>query len=77
MAGDDDAAWAEPAHGCKGRITLKTVEEDTLTFELGQGTGCVAGTVWLTRKGRLLTYTWKDVPGLGIVTQTGDLARTS
>ncbi|WP_449064405.1 protein kinase domain-containing protein [Planomonospora algeriensis] len=73
--GDDDAAWAEPAHGCKGRITLKTVEEDMLTFELGPGTGCVAGTVWLTRKGSRLTYTWKDVPGLGIVTQTGDLTR--
>ncbi|MBG0817580.1 serine/threonine-protein kinase [Planomonospora sp. ID82291] len=76
-AGDDDAAWAEPEHDCKGRITLKTAEEDTLTFELGQGTGCVAGTVWLTRKGRSLTYTWKDVPGLGIVTQTGDLTKVS
>ncbi|WP_344860340.1 serine/threonine protein kinase [Planomonospora alba] len=77
VAGARDAAWAEPAHGCQGRIVLKAVEKDTLTFELPAGTGCVPGTVWLTRKGELLTYTWKDVPGLGIVTQTGDLSRIS
>ncbi|MBG0829808.1 protein kinase [Planomonospora sp. ID67723] len=76
-AGGSDAAWAEPGNNCTGRITLQKVEKDTLVFALGANTGgCIAGTVWLTRKGDLLTYTWKDVPGLGLVTETGDLSRS-
>ncbi|MFC4060105.1 protein kinase [Planomonospora corallina] len=77
VAGARDAAWAEPASGCEGRITLKTAEEDALTFDLPGGTGCVPGTVWLVRKGEQLAYTWKDVPGFGLITQTGDLSRAS
>ncbi|MFB9676329.1 serine/threonine-protein kinase [Streptosporangium vulgare] len=73
--GDDGAEWAEPDSGCKGRIALATVTADELTFTLGSGTGCVPGTVWLKRKGEALTYTWKDVPGPELVTETGDLTR--
>ncbi|MFF5244892.1 serine/threonine-protein kinase [Streptosporangium sp. NPDC000095] len=73
--GDDGAEWAEPVNGCKGRITLAKVTAEELTFTLGSGTGCVPGTVWLRRKGDALTYTWKDVPGPELVTETGDLTR--
>ncbi|GAA3446030.1 serine/threonine-protein kinase [Planomonospora venezuelensis] len=74
-AGKSDAGWAEPGYNCTGRITLQKVEKDTLVFALGANSGgCIAGTIWLTRKGDLLTYTWKDVPGPGIVTETGDLS---
>ncbi|GAA4191838.1 hypothetical protein GCM10022252_32270 [Streptosporangium oxazolinicum] len=73
--GDDGAEWAEPVNGCRGRITLTKVTADELTFTLGSGTGCVPGTVWLKRKGDALTYTWKDVPGPELVTETGDLTR--
>ncbi|MER5643112.1 serine/threonine-protein kinase [Streptosporangium sp. NPDC002524] len=73
--GDDGAEWAEPGSGCKGRIALAKVTADELTFTLGSGTGCVPGTVWLKRKGEALTYTWKDVPGPELVTETGDLTR--
>ncbi|MGJ6961997.1 serine/threonine-protein kinase [Streptosporangium sp. G11] len=73
--GDDGAEWAEPASGCKGRIALTKVTADELTFTLGSGTGCVPGTVWLKRRGDALTYTWKDVPGPELVTETGDLTR--
>ncbi|MEU8382087.1 serine/threonine-protein kinase [Streptosporangium sp. NPDC048865] len=73
--GDDGAEWAEPVNGCRGRIALTKVAADELTFTLGSGTGCVPGTVWLRRKGDALTYTWKDVPGPGLVTETGDLTR--
>jgi hypothetical protein len=46
------------------------VETDTLVFALGTDTGgCISGTVWLAKKGDLLTYMWKDVPGLGLVTR--------
>ncbi|MER5319455.1 serine/threonine-protein kinase [Streptosporangium roseum] len=74
-AGDDGATWAEPVNGCEGRISLTGVSAGKLTFALGAGTGCVAGTVWLERKGDTLTYTWRDVPGPGLVTETGALAR--
>lgn len=75
QTGDDGATWAEPVNGCKGRISLTGVSAVKLTFALGAGTGCVAGTVWLERKGDTLTYTWKDVPGPGLVTETGALTR--
>ncbi|WP_051751929.1 serine/threonine-protein kinase [Streptosporangium amethystogenes] len=74
--GDGGADWAEPVNGCQGRITLTEVGADELTFTLGSGTGCVPGTVWLRRKRNALTYTWKDVPGPGLVTETGDLTRS-
>ncbi|MFI6453401.1 serine/threonine-protein kinase [Streptosporangium amethystogenes] len=74
--GDGGADWAEPVNDCEGRITLTEVGTDELTFTLGSGTGCVPGTVWLRRKGNALTYTWKDVPGPGLVTETGDLTRS-
>lgn len=73
--GDDGAEWAEPVNNCRGRITLTKVTSDELTFTLGSGTGCIPGTVWLRRKGDALTYTWKDVPGPELVTETGDLTR--
>ncbi len=77
-AGRADAGWAEPGNGCTGRITLQKVEKDTLIFALGANSGgCIAGTVWLAKKGDLLTYTWKDQPGLGLVTETGDLSKES
>ncbi|MFB9888903.1 serine/threonine-protein kinase [Planobispora takensis] len=77
QAGKADAGWAEPGSRCTGRIALQRVEQDTLVFALGADTGCVPGTVWLARKGDRLTYTWKDEPGLGLVTETGDLSRAS
>ncbi|WP_440067163.1 serine/threonine-protein kinase [Streptosporangium sp. OZ121] len=73
--GDDGAEWAEPVNGCEGRIALTKVTANELTFTLGSGTGCVPGTVWLKRRGDALTYTWKDVPGPELVTETGDLTR--
>ncbi|GAA0827326.1 hypothetical protein ACFQVD_04600 [Streptosporangium amethystogenes subsp. fukuiense] len=74
--GDGGADWAEPVNDCEGRIVLTGVEADELTFALGSGTGRLPGTVWLRRKGNALTYTWKDVPGPGLVTETGDLTRS-
>jgi hypothetical protein len=78
--GETTASWWERnADGeCKGTIALTRVEGPQLTFSLGQNEGnCIAGTIWLALKGDTLTYTWKDVPGPGLVTQTGSLSKNS
>ncbi|MEU6716669.1 protein kinase [Nonomuraea sp. NPDC046802] len=77
--GQSTAAWTED-HGqgtCSGTITLTKVEATRLTFSLGANEGnCVPGTIVLELKGDdALTYTWRDVPGLNIVTQTGTLKK--
>ncbi|MFI9597803.1 serine/threonine-protein kinase [Nonomuraea sp. NPDC052265] len=77
-AGRSQAAWKEQDSqvDCTATITLTEVRPDRLTFSLGTTTGgCIPGTVWLELKGDTLTYTWRDVPGLGMVTQTGDLGK--
>ncbi|MFC4120143.1 serine/threonine-protein kinase [Nonomuraea zeae] len=76
--GESTAAWSEqdPDESCTGTITLTKVERSRLTFTLGQNDGgCIPGTIWLDLKGDTLAYTWRDVPGLGIVTQTGALKK--
>ncbi|KAB8190052.1 protein kinase [Nonomuraea phyllanthi] len=78
-AGSSTAAWAEknPPSTCRGTIKLTKVEEAQLTFSLGANDGgCIAGTIWLAKKGDTLTYTWRDTPGFDIVTQTGTLRRS-
>ncbi|WP_188194832.1 serine/threonine-protein kinase [Nonomuraea sp. SYSU D8015] len=76
--GESTAAWTEK-HAeveCKGTITLTKVERTRLTFSLGQNEGnCIAGTIWLALEGDVLTYTWRDVPGMDLVTQTGKLIK--
>ncbi|MEV0231447.1 serine/threonine-protein kinase [Nonomuraea sp. NPDC050786] len=77
--GSSTAAWSEknPPESCSGTITLTKVEEKRLTFSLGANKGgCIAGTIWLAKKGDTLTYTWRDVPGYDLVTQTGDLHKS-
>ncbi|MEU8404401.1 protein kinase [Nonomuraea sp. NPDC048892] len=76
--GESTADWAEKGQGadCKGTITLTKVEQTRLTFALGEHEGgCVPGTITLDLDGDTLTYTWRDVPGLGLVTQTGKLQK--
>ncbi|MGP4098476.1 protein kinase domain-containing protein [Nonomuraea sp. KM90] len=76
--GASTAAWTEKDQDddCKGTIALTKVEERRLTFHLGQNEGgCIAGTITLDMTGDGLTYTWRDVPGPGIVTQTGTLKK--
>ncbi|MFI7416000.1 serine/threonine-protein kinase [Nonomuraea sp. NPDC049684] len=77
-AGRSQAAWKEKDSqvDCAATITLTEVRPDRLTFSLGTSTGgCIPGTVWLELEGDTLTYTWRDVPGLGMVTQTGALGK--
>jgi hypothetical protein len=78
-AGESTASWSERNAGgeCTATITLTKVEKSQLTFSLGANEGgCVAGTVWLALRGNgTLTYTWRDVPGPGLVTQTGALRK--
>ncbi|MER6582107.1 serine/threonine-protein kinase [Nonomuraea sp. NPDC001023] len=77
-AGQSRAAWKEKDSqvDCAATITLTEVRPDRLTFSLGTSTGgCIPGTVWLELEGDTLTYTWRDVPGLGMVTQTGNLTK--
>ncbi|MFG1702064.1 protein kinase [Nonomuraea sp. M3C6] len=77
--GESTASWSEEDADdeCKGTITLTKVESSQLTFALGQNEGnCIAGTIWLVLKGDTLTYTWRDEPGPGLVTQTGTLKRS-
>ncbi|NUT11320.1 MAG: hypothetical protein HOQ38_12675, partial [Nonomuraea sp.] len=77
-AGRSEAAWTEKSRGsgCSATIVLTKVEPAKLTFSLGTSEGqCIPGTVWLELKDGALAYTWRDVPGLGMVTQTGDLRK--
>ncbi|WP_052424232.1 serine/threonine-protein kinase [Nonomuraea candida] len=76
--GESTAAWEEKHDNaeCQGDITLTKVESGRLTFSLGQNDGnCIPGTITLELAGDTLTYTWRDVPGLGLVTQTGTLKK--
>ncbi|WP_431908570.1 serine/threonine-protein kinase [Nonomuraea jabiensis] len=77
--GASTAQWSEKDAGasCRGTITLTQVEASRLTFSLeAMEGGCIPGTVWLARQGDALSYTWRDEPGPGIVTQTGTLNKT-
>ncbi|MEU7742553.1 serine/threonine-protein kinase [Nonomuraea sp. NPDC049158] len=76
--GQSTARWTEKnsSASCTGRITLTQVGETKLTSSLQPDTiDCIAGTVWLTLDGGELTYMWRDVPGPGIVEETGDLSK--
>ncbi|MEU7832892.1 serine/threonine-protein kinase [Nonomuraea sp. NPDC049129] len=76
--GQSTAGWAEKdsATSCTGKITLTQTAGTKLTFSLQPDTiDCIAGTVWLTLDGGKLTYMWRDVPGPGIVEETGDLSK--
>jgi hypothetical protein len=61
--------------GCAGDLRLTKVAATRLTLLLENVSGCVPGTVTLTRKGNTLTYSWRDVPGAGILTESGSLSR--
>ncbi|QYC41064.1 Serine/threonine-protein kinase AfsK [Nonomuraea coxensis DSM 45129] len=78
-SGESTAEWREDNNGgkCRGTITLTQVEDTRLTFSLGANEGgCIAGTIWLDlRPDGTLGYTWRDEPGLGLVTQTGSLSK--
>ncbi|MEV4572245.1 serine/threonine-protein kinase [Nonomuraea jabiensis] len=77
--GASTAQWSEKDAGasCRGTITLTQVEASRLTFSLeAMEGGCIPGTVWLAKQGDALSYTWRDEPGPGIVTQTGTLTKT-
>ncbi|MEV0622752.1 protein kinase [Nonomuraea sp. NPDC050404] len=76
--GESTAAWEEHRGDteCKSDIALTKVEAERLTFRLSQIEGpCVPGTITLELRGNDLTYTWRDVPGAGLVTETGTLKR--
>ncbi|MFC4008642.1 serine/threonine protein kinase [Nonomuraea purpurea] len=73
--GKSTAAWTEE-HGqgtCSGTITLTKVEATRLTFALGANEGgCIPGTIELDlMENDILGYTWRDVPGFNLVTQSG------
>jgi hypothetical protein len=77
--GASTAQWSEKDAGanCRGTITLTQVEASRLTFSLeAMEGGCIPGTVWLAKQGDALSYTWRDEPGPGIVTQTGTLNKS-
>ncbi|MGW0804625.1 serine/threonine-protein kinase [Nonomuraea sp. NPDC002799] len=76
--GESTAAWSEEnaEAKCTGTITLTKAEPALLTFSLGANEGgCIAGTITLALRGDALTYTWRDVPGFGLVTETGTLKK--
>ncbi len=60
---------------CTGDLRLTKVASARLTLVLENVPGCVPGTVILTRKGDTLTYFWRDVPGNGLISESGMLAR--
>ncbi|MET9240541.1 serine/threonine-protein kinase [Nonomuraea sp. NPDC003709] len=77
--GASTAQWSEKDAGasCRGMIILTQVEAARLTFSLeAMDGGCIPGTVWLAKQGDALSYTWRDEPGPGIVTQTGTLNKS-
>jgi eukaryotic-like serine/threonine-protein kinase len=76
--GESTASWEEKNSGteCKADIILTKVERHQLTFSLAQMEGgCIPGTITLGLGESTLTYTWRDVPGLGLVTETGTLKK--
>ncbi|MFC6893950.1 hypothetical protein ACFQGX_00135 [Nonomuraea dietziae] len=77
-AGAASASWTEKDAqvDCEEEIRLTKVEKSKLTFALTQDSGCVAGTIELTLGDGVLRYLWRDVPGLGLVEQSGDLRRS-
>ncbi|GAA3468423.1 hypothetical protein GCM10018965_029760 [Nonomuraea roseola] len=77
-AGAASASWTEKdaQADCEEEIRLTKVEKSKLTFALTQDSGCVAGTIELTLGDGVLRYLWRDVPGLGLVEQSGDLRRS-
>ncbi|MEU7855094.1 serine/threonine-protein kinase [Nonomuraea sp. NPDC049141] len=78
-SGRSSARWEEKdsSDSCTGKITLTKVAGTRLTFTLQPETGgCIPGTVSLTLIGDKLTYLWRDVPGLGLVEETGELSRS-
>ena len=77
--GRSTALWEEKDNSarCTGKITLTKVADARLTFALQPNTeDCIPGTVSLTLSGDKLTYLWRDVPGLGLVEETGELSRS-
>lgn len=77
--GRSTARWEEKnsSASCTGKITLTKVAGTKLTFALHPDTGgCIPGTVSLTLNGDKLTYLWRDVPGFGLVEETGELSRS-
>lgn len=76
-AGASTAAWSEKDAqvDCEADIELTKVQKTKLTFRLAQAGGCIPGTIELTLGDGVLRYLWRDVPGLGVVQQTGDLRR--
>ncbi|MFE3451840.1 serine/threonine-protein kinase [Nonomuraea sp. NPDC059194] len=76
-AGASTAAWTEKDAqvDCKEDIKLTKVEATRLTFALTEGSGCVPGTIELTLGDGVLRYLWRDVPGLNLVQQTGELRK--
>ncbi|MFI6481851.1 protein kinase [Nonomuraea sp. NPDC050663] len=78
--GESSARWSEKdaTVDCTATIELIGVEGDTLTFALEAAAmegGCVPGTIWLALEGDDLTYTWRDTPGMDLVTETGKLRK--
>ncbi|WP_433509673.1 serine/threonine protein kinase [Nonomuraea sp. CA-143628] len=76
--GQSTASWGQKdsATSCTGKITLTKLTGTKLTFSLQPDTiDCIAGTVWLTLDGGKLAYIWRDVPGPGLVEETGDLSK--
>ncbi|MBT2232944.1 serine/threonine-protein kinase [Nonomuraea sp. NEAU-A123] len=79
QTGRSTAQWEskDASVSCTGKITLTKVAGTKLTFTLQPDTiDCIAGTVWLTLDGDKLTYLWRDVPGPGLVEETGELSRS-
>ncbi|MER7499602.1 serine/threonine-protein kinase [Nonomuraea pusilla] len=77
-AGASTAVWEEKdgQSGCATTIRLAEVRPDALTFLLdGRKHVCARGTLVLALKGGVLTYTRRDPPGAGAVTQSGSLGK--
>lgn len=73
--GEATGRWKEPDSSCEGTLRLTEGTGSALTFRLEDVSGCVPGTVVLTREGAGLAYRWDD--DLGVVNYQGDLARDS
>ncbi|GAA4080641.1 serine/threonine protein kinase [Nonomuraea soli] len=76
--GESTAQWSEKdaTVDCTATIELVSVKGNTLTFSLGTSKGgCIPGTIWLDLEGDDLTYTYRDTPGMELVTETGKLRK--